>query len=93
MSAIGPGDWVEYVGDGGPAARGQIYRVRSFDPTCSPCTDCGDDGPGVDLDGVSLDLPAFCGACELRPIYRPKSSLIETLKQPAPEILRELLTV
>jgi hypothetical protein len=97
---IGPGDWVECVdvspryqpGYGWCPAPDQlvlrsIYRVaRVF---CEPVW-------GVDsvvLEGLGAHETRADGAYwagRFRPIYRPKSELIDTLKQPAPAGVREL---
>lgn len=93
MSAIGPGDYAEYIADDSDHfSKGDIVRVRAFALDCLPCVSCGDDAPGIELDGVWDPYAAFCGACELRPIYRPKSEVIESLKQPAPDAVREPVT-
>lgn len=97
---IGPGDFVEcappaeYRGtidaaqlkiSGSYPRRGEIYQVREIG------TYRNDDGltPGVRLVGLVVSYPGhpdcwFNANC-FRPIYRPKSSLIEGLKQPVRE--------
>lgn len=94
MSAIGPGDWVECVNarpshwygyDCGLVV-GAVYQVRAIIPAAiSPF---GDTGLGLHLHEIvrPLDVdwgtePAFC-ATRFRPVYRPKSELIQGLLQP-----------
>lgn len=94
---IGPGDWVEFVGaptgyvpvGGGPSYKiGALYLVTEVGRRCR-------DGAGKvwpslrvagkathDAEGFSRSVPTAA----FRPIYRPKSSLIESLKQPAPSV-------
>jgi hypothetical protein len=99
MSApIGPGDWVECVD---AAARsffapedvltvGKLYRVTK--------TFVNAFGPALGIEGhPRIDASAYWGfevgyrLHRFRPIYRPKSSIIEQLKQPAPDVVRELI--
>ena len=92
---IGPGDWVECV-DASPCSMygpppltvGALYRVeriREFEPEVI-------DGWCLWLVGVRANSPegAFGGG-RFRPIYRPKSSIIEQLKQPVSEPIRDLI--
>lgn len=87
MSAIGPGDWVECV-IGRPhtfhppatLVVGQLYLVRGLHPNGSLYL------AGVVLPKGPKGIEAGWGLPRFRPVYRPKSSLIETLKQPAPEL-------
>ena len=96
MDAIGPGDWVECVeapkggaySDEGFARVGCIYQVREVIDRCR-----GNDGvePGCRLVGqpqIIDDLGLECAypLALFRPIYRPKSEIIEALKQPAPSV-------
>lgn len=84
MDAIGPGDWVERIADGTlrhvPA--GTIALVLGVVERVEPCSVCGP------VRGLLLDLPQDFAWCvnHWRPIYRPKSEIIEALKQPAPEL-------
>lgn len=94
MSAIGPGDWVECV-DGSPHAvcgaslvAGKLYRVRDAIPDARTAR-----GRGPTLCLVEIVLPIGVHGVEMswalarfRPIYRPKSEIIEALKQPAPSV-------
>lgn len=102
MSAIEPGDWVEFIGRDetlkqahrveGQLAVGQIYRVRAlmrgYDRNANTWME------GLQLFGVyAYHENGVEGAWHpslFRPIYRPKSSLIQTLKQPAPDAVRKL---
>lgn len=99
MSAIGPGDWVECCQTFPelPLSKGGLYCVEAVKFVGK---DCGlghaCDQTGLRLVGVSVryrrTLPdLFCSGL-FRPIYRPKSDLIESLKQPAPDAVRELIT-
>jgi hypothetical protein len=90
---IGPGDWVECVSDDAkPMVRGRIYQVARAHRTDAACTTCGDaDGAALEIVGHPHPLGwGFCIGCEVRPIYRPRSDFIESLKQPAPPAVREL---
>lgn len=88
MSApIGPGDWVECVDtrDSPVVVLHAIYLVED--------TAWHRDIPCLILRGVVSPrgfrkVRADC----FRPIYRPKSELIEQLKQPAPDAVRELIS-
>lgn len=92
MGEIGKGDWVECVdascrgyGDWEPGAQpveGALYTVEDvFD---------GLDGPTIDLREIKRGPLALMfwgrrvgyGVDRFRPIYRPKSELIESLKAP-----------
>lgn len=91
MDAIGPGDWVECVHAGefqgnvsrGRLVQGAIYRVRAIGLTGSGCL-------GVALvevrDPITDRYNGFWRIGRFRPIYRPKSEIIEALKQPAPSV-------
>jgi hypothetical protein len=103
MSApIGPGDWVECV-DASPhrgaldpstiiaLSLGALYQVREVADGFAG----GELRHGLLLVGLknrtNRDGLEFAYDVErFRPIYRPKSSIIEQLKQPAPEAVREL---
>lgn len=89
MSApIGPGDWVECVAfwphPRAPLAALSVGCIYQIDWV----------GEGVDCDGVdgaavrviNDPLPSHCAwrADQFRPIYRPSSDFIDSLKQPAP---------
>jgi DNA-directed RNA polymerase subunit RPC12/RpoP len=91
MSAeIGPGDWVEALitvpGSFGcqTIVAGELYRVRAINENDWICTDCGHDN-GIDIelcgDSEGDDGEAWC-PCAFRPIYRPRTSLIEDLSRP-----------
>lgn len=98
MSAdIGPGDYVEVVrGAGVKVPLGSVHCVSEV--RTSPEWRCtGIDGSiwhdgkrgvcfGVRFaDGPNREDGKFWNGCCVRPIYRPKSSFIEGLKQPAPK--------
>lgn len=105
MSAIGPGDWVECiqtVDEGVLDARllggGRIYKGRLY---CVEAIMEGADENGDWDIGLRLTDPETHrtqadgtpgGWCVdlFRPIYRPRTDLIETLKQPAPDAVRAL---
>lgn len=93
MSAIGPGDFVECV-DASPSLKtgerlsvGAIYQVREVlrGPGMSGRTENGVRLVGqrrcLNRQGVEYAWRAD----RFRPIYRPKSSLIEQLKRPVGE--------
>jgi hypothetical protein len=92
---IGPGDWVECVSNRGVYGAvtqlrvGAVYRVVAVGVT--PPEDEFPNVPWVRLESAPL-RPGKIGfrASLFRPIYRPKSDLIEALKQPAPAGVREL---
>lgn len=103
MSAIGPGDWVECLHNGTYTRfrAGALYCVSEVmpGPDCG-CEVCGQRHGGIRLHGMPLphDYPErrlrarnWWPACRFRPIYRPKASIIEQLKQPAPDAVRELI--
>lgn len=90
--AIGPGDFVECIGDwpGIGLRRGSVWLCEDVVRAPATCDMCDDIDAGV-LMLKGYRPPAGydgCCPCGFRPIYRPKSDLIDTLKQPAPE--REL---
>lgn len=83
---IGPGDWVEVVQstdrDHIQLPLGSLWRVSAMEstdvPGCSENPECL--APIIDLVGQPIcDDIGFC-ACGFRPIYRPSSFLIESLK-------------
>lgn len=83
---IGVGDWVECV-DAQDFAHmlsvGSVYRCESISPS----------GEFIRLVGVGrycpiLGAPGFC-RWRFRPIYRPKSELLESLLHKADEPVRE----
>ena len=104
-SAIGPGDWVECcpktyrdtppanckVVRGAWPQQGAIYQVREVG--CRTGTDV----PALRLVGIVVAHPyepdCWWDVVYFRPIYRPKSSIIEQLKQPISEPVRELLPI
>ncbi len=95
-SAIGPGDWVECVRDGSavhgwsPLTVGAIYRVRDLVEEGYPG---GRVVAGVTLHEVATPPGEVGFWIELfRPIYRPRADLIESLKAPAPDAVRELIS-
>lgn len=91
MSAIGPGDWVEWLGyPNGHAGnthvasslqRGCIYCVTEIGRFCQ--TADGTIWPSIRVSGVSTHdadgIPVSYPVAGFRPIYRPKSELIEQL--------------
>lgn len=98
MNALEPGDFVEALvtSDDIPPGltKGSVYQVEMIvDPEfLGACDYCEDEGPGVHLHGFHYPLTE-CGhgvwahcPCELRPIYRPKGSVIRGLKVPIWEI-------
>lgn len=95
--AIEPGLWMEALKDELPYyAKGSIWRVARVwpqgpDEECSASEDCR--GAGIIFVGMRMPAGAN-GACScgFRPIYRPKSEIIEALTQPAPDAVRELIT-
>lgn len=81
-NAIGPGDWVECVRAEDPDGRylGKVFRCLKVVPS----QDCElNHGPcaGLTIEGMPITLHGWAMCC-FRPIYRPKASLIERLKQP-----------
>lgn len=95
MSApIGPGDWVECVESrqGTLLLRvGAIYQieaVRNFEWSCDGCEPGECDQCGVRCVGLDSSRPGYSGGwiCSrrFRPVYRPKSEIIQALKQPSP---------
>jgi hypothetical protein len=83
MSApIGPGDWVECVSTDPEDADdyGRVMRVRAVKRDGVVCKKCSSE-VGIDCDDGYV-VPFLWCACELRPIYRPKADLIESLKAP-----------
>jgi hypothetical protein len=99
MSAIGPGDWVECVRRPrlGVLVAGALYCTAEIERYPTACRSCGKACPGIRLVGevnpsaAGWDGHDWWGSCLFRPIYRPKSSIIEQLKQPSPETIRELI--
>lgn len=101
-ASIGPGDWVECVDvsapsgqlhDGGFLVQGRIYQVERLVQVRSQ--DLGLT-PGVNLVGQPAlhgqsGRKGGYGLWRFRPIYRPKSDLIQQLQQPAPDTVRELV--
>lgn len=87
MSAIGPGDFVEVIGGSGKQIPvGAIVLVSEV--RASEAWQCATEAGcefGVRLSAAPNppDGRFWCGCC-FRPIYRPKASLIESLKTPAP---------
>lgn len=96
MSAIGPGDFVEcicnQVAGCWPQDKlvvGRVYRVTKVGLT--PPNDIYPDVPWVRLEGVQEDPRRWGFRAEwFRPIYRPNPGLIASLKQPAPDAVRDL---
>lgn len=93
MSDIGPGDFVECVDIAERPGElqtdvlilGAIYRVEQLILVTLP-----DYGPAVFLVEHPENGPHGLRRCfapsRFRPIYRPKSEIIEGLKAPAPEL-------
>lgn len=78
---IGVGDWVEII---------DSREIAVVGSTCDAgaCIQCDFDGLGIRLIGQSPSQGpdwSWCEGCELRPIYRPSASLIESLKVPVRE--------
>lgn len=92
---IGVGDFVECISaDSEPLLIGAVYVVAEAHEPSGPCTLCGDAiSPAVVICGVPMDPGiGYCATCEVRPVYRPKASLIQALKAPpkrAPKRQRE----
>lgn len=94
MSDIGPGDWIEAVATATEPysyqciRQGAIYHCEDVAPaTFGICPRCGTDGEaGVGVVEAPVIYPGGQrGAwplCLFRPIYRPKSSLIQGLLEP-----------
>lgn len=93
---IGPGDWVECLRTWSPSPGesragfqvGGLYCVADVSDA-RPCDECGRCG-GLTFRGIARGH--WFIACAFRPIYRPDSDLIESLKAPAPEAVRELIS-
>lgn len=88
MADIGPGDFVECVRVTKPNsafAMGAIYVVEAVIKPTS-CDLCASPCHGLHLVGMHRHPHGWCINC-FKPVYRPKSDLIETLKQPAPEMV------
>lgn len=98
MSAIGPGDWVECIGDwphvGLP--KGSVWLCNHIETKDDPgvyCHLCTDrEQPMLYLQGwrPPTGYEGAC-ACGFRPIYRPRADLVESLKAPTPTAVRELV--
>jgi hypothetical protein len=102
MSAIGPGDWVEFLGDrpgtAGPARLvgklevGRLYVVRALKRGWDALA--GGVSEGVQLVGVyGYHADGAEGAWHpalFRPVYRPREDLIATLLEPLPAEVREV---
>lgn len=101
MSAIGPGDWVECINDaprkgpGKPFAflvKGRVYCVSSlhFHPALKIPSLCVIGGPKF-CEKLSCDgLFGGHGVDRFRPIYRPKSELLESLLRKSDEPVKEM---
>jgi len=86
MSAIGPGDFVECLVGNTATVAGAVYKVSRVVERCGAAClydDCTE--PYLLLSEAKPEW-GCSGHCihRFRPIYRPKSSFIEGLKQPAP---------
>lgn len=89
MTAIGPGDWVECIRVSEPSpdypdpgfSLGSIYVVSESGMFCN----C----PWILCDRMPRPPAPYVGwnALAFRPIYRPKSSLIEGLETPISELV------
>lgn len=93
-AAIEPGMWVECIRSGTQPETahvrvGAILCVEDVDPPRpgAECNHC--DGTCVGLRLVGVRAPFWLSGCCYRPIYRPRSDLIQSLLQPAPEAVRE----
>lgn len=84
--AIGPGDWVECLRESEDTgfAIGAVYRVSDAQGPM-PC-ECTGQCLALSFDGMPSGhrTGGWAGCC-FRPIYRPKSSFIESLQHPAPQ--------
>lgn len=92
---IAPGDWVECITNMDAAVtRRTIYRVCKVVAVGRDCCGCapGDCGKtGLRLSGVAHQrtqaIPDLLCSGGFRPIYRPKSSFIESLTQPVEDLV------
>lgn len=105
MSApIGAGDWVVCIDRGRDETDiqiGSVYLVDDLRTHSTSCGTCGARGEKCDRTGLRLKgicsshpryLPDYFCSRRFRPIYRPRASFIEGLKQPAPaELVKELV--
>lgn len=83
-AAIGPGDWVERVRGGNGLNAGSMWRVEDIDAAGGWCVACGPSAGSIGLLLHGIRHPShkpWC-SCGFRPIYRPKSEIIEALKAP-----------
>lgn len=88
---IGPGDWVECVDDGWRPNETESNYIKSGNIYCVTAVIPAETYVEPDVDGIELSqfqvvqddgyLPSF-SIDRFRPIYRPKSDLIEQLKKP-----------
>lgn len=81
MSAIGPGDWVECIrSHRGIIPVGAVVQCRWIGDVGRGCeVDYTCAAPGIRFVSVAdYDDRPYC-ACAFRPIYRPKSELIQSL--------------
>lgn len=61
---------------------GHLYRVRSVEPDRLICENCGEAlSAGLNLDGDAPYTSWLWCFCDVRPVYRPRADLIETLLQ------------
>jgi hypothetical protein len=79
VSAIGPGDWVECVKTTHGVNNGRIFCVAAIDSGDRPCVDMHGPCGALYLTGLPGGPYATCA---FRPIYRPKSDLIQSLLKP-----------
>ena len=97
MQAIGPGDWVECVDNAprpghlykGCLVLGGVYQVHSIIPRHLVTT--GEEALMlVGHVGKNTRGNWDCYTCDrFRPIYRPKQSIINALKQPISHVTEE----
>lgn len=96
MSApIGPGDWVEFyrlwrgltLSPHYAVELGGIYRVLELVPDMDNRDGTFEPGLRLYRTASQHEQVAYPVSC-FRPIYRPKASLIESLKQPRTAVLK-----
>ena len=90
ITPIAPGDWVECVAVDRmqTITIGQVYRVSALGsaPEGYGCWRCEREEDAVYLASVPQLKRGYC-TCHFRPIYRPKSSFIESLTVPSDDLV------